>query len=71
MKGFAILFKTLSAHCGVAHALDTTYISYYIPVGLRPFDVMIEQKVLMVVFLRKQMDYVGLQLILDLDMQPR
>ena len=55
----------------VAHALDTTYISYYIPVGLRPFDVMIEQKVLMVVFLRKQMDYVGLQLILDLDMQPR
>ena len=50
---------------------DATDISCYIPVGLRPFDVMIEQKVLMVVFLRKQMDYVGLQLILDLDMQPR
>ena len=45
-----------------------TDISCYIPVGLRPFNVMIEQKILMVVFLRKQMDYVGLQLILDLDM---
>ena len=42
-----------------------------LPVGLRPLDIVVEQKVLVVVLFRKQVDDVGLQLIFNLDMQPR
>ena len=44
--------------------------SRVVPVSLWPFNVVIEQQVLMIVLFRKQMDNVRLQLIIHLNVQP-